>query len=65
MRIIYADEAGTSAPEPVSVAAALIVNPNIHWYPVILRLRQVWDHCRISSDWTPLISFEWDHPISG
>ena len=21
--------------------------------------------CRISSDWTPLISFEWDHPISG
>jgi uncharacterized SAM-dependent methyltransferase len=21
--------------------------------------------CRISSDWTPLISSEWDHPISG
>jgi hypothetical protein len=21
--------------------------------------------CRISSDWTHLISFEWDHPISG
>jgi hypothetical protein len=23
------------------------------------------DNCRISSDWTPLISSEWDHPISG
>jgi branched-chain amino acid transport system substrate-binding protein len=22
-------------------------------------------NCRISSDWTPLISSEWDHPISG
>ena len=26
------------------------------------RLRPI---CRISSDWTPLISSEWDHPISG
>jgi hypothetical protein len=32
------------APEPVSVAAALIVNPDIHWYPVIRCLRQVWNH---------------------
>ncbi len=27
------------------------------------RSRQV--ECRISSDWTHLISSEWDHPISG
>jgi len=25
----------------------------------------VYRECRISSDWTPLISSEWDHPISG
>jgi hypothetical protein len=27
--------------------------------------RYLRDECRISSDWTPLISSEWDHPISG
>jgi hypothetical protein len=44
MRNIYIDEAGTSAPEPVSVVAALIVNPDVHWYPVMRRVREVWDH---------------------
>jgi hypothetical protein len=44
MRIIYTDEAGTTAPEPVSVVAALIVNPDIHWFPVMRRLRELWDH---------------------
>ncbi len=44
MRNIYIDEAGTSAPEPVSVVAALIVNPDIHWYPVMRRVREIWDH---------------------
>jgi hypothetical protein len=27
--------------------------------------RQEMPDCRISSDWTHLISSEWDHPISG
>jgi hypothetical protein len=44
MRIIYTDEAGTTAPEPVSVVAALIVNPDIHWFSVIRRLQELWDH---------------------
>jgi hypothetical protein len=44
MRNIYIDEAGTSAPEPVSVVAALIVNPDVHWYPVMRRVRELWDH---------------------
>jgi hypothetical protein len=43
MRNIYTDEAGTSAPEPVSVVAALIVNPDIHWFPVVRRVREIWD----------------------
>ena len=44
MRIIYTDEAGTTAPEPVSVVAALIVNPDVHWFPVTRRVRELWDH---------------------
>jgi hypothetical protein len=44
MRLIYADEAGTTTPEPVSVVAALIVNPDAHWFPVIRRIRELWDH---------------------
>src|SRR5258708_2359084 len=44
MRNIYIDEVGTSAPEPVSVVAALIVNPDVHWYPVMRRVRELWDH---------------------
>jgi hypothetical protein len=44
MRNIYTDEAGISAPEPVSVVAALIVNPDIHWFPFMRRLREIWDH---------------------
>jgi hypothetical protein len=44
MRIIYTDEAGTTAPEPVSVVVALIVNPDIHWFPVMRRVRELWDH---------------------
>lgn len=43
MRIIYTDEAGITAPEPVSVVASLIVNPDIHWFPVTARLHQIWD----------------------
>jgi len=35
VRNIYTDEAGTSAPEPVSVVAALVVNQDLHWFPVI------------------------------
>ena len=31
MRNIYIDEAGTSAPEPVSIVAAIIVNPDNDW----------------------------------
>ena len=34
MRLIYTDEAATTAREPVSVVAALIVNPDVHWFPV-------------------------------
>jgi hypothetical protein len=30
-----------------------------------VRERTVRHLCRISGDWTHLISFEWDHPISG
>jgi hypothetical protein len=44
MRIIYTDEAGTSSGEPVSVVAALIVNPDLHWSPVMRRVRELWDH---------------------
>jgi hypothetical protein len=44
MRNIYTDEAGTSSGEPVSVMAALIVNPDVHWFPVIRRLQGLWDH---------------------
>ena len=43
MRNIYTDEAGISAPEPVSVVAALIVSPDVHWFPVMRRLREIWD----------------------
>src|SRR5580700_9923761 len=43
MRNIYTDEAGTSSVEPISVVAALIVNPDVHWFPVMRRLRQIWD----------------------
>jgi hypothetical protein len=43
VRIIYTDEAGISNPEPVSVVVALIVNPDVHWFPVMRRLRQIWD----------------------
>jgi hypothetical protein len=43
MRHIYIDEAGTSAPEPVSVVAALIVNPDFHCYPIMRRVRELWD----------------------
>jgi len=42
--MIYTDEAGTTAPEPVSVVAALIVNPDVHWFPVMQRAREIWDH---------------------
>jgi hypothetical protein len=31
MRLIYVDEAGTSAPEPVTVVVGLIVDPDRHW----------------------------------
>ncbi len=44
MRNIYTDEAGTSAGEPVSVVAGLIVNPDVHWFPVMRRVRELWDH---------------------
>lgn len=43
MRTIYTDEAGTTAGEPVSVVASLIVNPDVHWFPVMRRLRGIWD----------------------
>jgi len=43
MRNIYTDEAGTTSPEPISVVVALIVNPDIHWHPVMSRLRLIWD----------------------
>lgn len=44
MRNIYIDEAGTSAPEPVSIVAAIITNPDVHWFPVMRRVREIWDH---------------------
>lgn len=44
MRNIYIDEAGTSTPEPVSVVAALVVNPDVHWFPVMRRVQGLWDH---------------------
>jgi hypothetical protein len=43
MRLIYTDEAATTAGEPVSVVAAFIVNPDVHWFPVMRRLRGIWD----------------------
>jgi hypothetical protein len=43
VRIIYTDEAGISTPEKVSVVAALIVNPDAHWFPIMRRIREVWD----------------------
>jgi hypothetical protein len=43
MRNIYTDEAGTSAIEPMTVVAAILVNPDTHWFPVLRRIRQIWD----------------------
>jgi Protein of unknown function (DUF3800) len=35
MRLIYVDEAGTSANEPVTIVVGLIVNPDTQWHPAI------------------------------
>jgi hypothetical protein len=39
VRLIYTDEAGTSANEPVTVVAALIVNADSQWMPMAERIR--------------------------
>jgi methyltransferase family protein len=54
----------------VSFGAARAVGPNGHVLGIDLSARMInaaerRARCRISSDWTPLISSEWAHPISG
>lgn len=37
MRLIYVDEAGTSAKEPVSIVVGLLINPDTQWVPAYER----------------------------
>jgi hypothetical protein len=41
MRMIYVDEAGTSAREPVTVVVGLVVDPDRHWGPAMHLVRQI------------------------
>jgi hypothetical protein len=43
MRLIYIDEAGTSAHEPISLVAAVILNADLHWRKADSELSRLFD----------------------
>ena len=43
MRNIYVDEAGINSEDPATIVVGLIVDPDRHWFPVLTRVRQLWD----------------------
>jgi hypothetical protein len=43
MRNIYVDEAGTTAPEPVTIVVGVVTNLDTDWFPVLRKMRLLWD----------------------
>jgi Protein of unknown function (DUF3800) len=43
MRNIYVDESGINAEDPATIVVGLIVEPDRDWFPVLRRMRQLWD----------------------
>jgi hypothetical protein len=43
VRNIYTDEAGINAEDPATVVVGLVVQPDTQWFPVLRRIRQIWD----------------------